>query len=107
MAKGNQQQTNGRSVLRVAFEAFERGDKVQARQLAQAVLDGKIGKEDSSVAEALAPKLSSEVAQVAPTVEAVAKEIVSRTIVPPRPYIFVAIAAATYVILVVLAAVRY
>lgn len=106
MAKGTQQ-NSGRSVLRVAYDAFERGDMVQARQLAQAVLDGKVGKDDASAAEALAVKLSSEVAKVTPTVEAVAKELISRSIIPPRPYIFVGIAAATWVLLVVLAAVRY
>lgn len=106
MAKGNKQDS-GRSVLRVAFDAFERGDMVQARRLAQAVLDGKVGRDDASAAEALATKLSNDEAKVAPTVEAVAKEIVSRTIVPPRPYLFVAAAAVTYLTLVVIAAIRY
>ncbi len=106
MAKGNKTE-NGRSVLRVAYDAFQRGDMVQARTLAQAVLAGQVGKDDPKAAEELAKKLSIEGAVVAETPEAVARELISRTIVPPKPYLFVAAAAATFVVLVILAAVRY
>ncbi len=106
MAKGNKQET-GRSMLRAAYEAFRRGDVVQARDLSQQVLAGKVGKDDASAAIAIAAELSSENEKIEPTIEAVAKDLAARTIVPPRPYIFVAAAAATLVTLVILAAVRY
>ena len=106
MAKGNKQD-HSRSVLHLAFEAFQRGDSVQARELAKAVLAGKVGKDDEKVAVELARKLSIEGAVVAETPTAVANELISRTIVPPRPYLFVAAVAATFIGLVILAAWRY
>jgi hypothetical protein len=106
MAKGNKQDQS-KSVLRVAYESFQRGDMVQARQLAKAVLEGKVGKDDEKAASELAKTLSIEGAVVAETPTAVANELISRTIVPPRPYLFVAAVAATFVALVILAAWRY
>lgn len=106
MAKGNKQD-HSRSVLRVSFEAFQRGDMVQARQLANAVLEGKLGKDDDKVATELARLLSVDTHSVEESPTAVANEIINRTIVPPRPYIMVAAVAATFVVLVILAAWRY
>ena len=85
MAKGNKQ--DSRSVLKLSYEAFERGDSVQARELAKV--------------------LSIEGAVVAETPTAVAHELISRTIVPPRPYLFVAAVAFAFITLVILAAWRY
>lgn len=106
MAKGNKQDSS-RSVLKLAFEAYQRGDSVQARALSKAVLAGKVGRDDEKVAVELAKTLSTEGAPVAETPAAVAAEIASRTVVPPRPYLFVAAVAAAFLGLVILAAVRY
>jgi hypothetical protein len=106
MAKGNRQD-NSHSVLKLAYEAFQRGDSVQARQLSKAVLAGKVGRDDEKVAVELAKTLSVEGAVVAENPAAVATEIASRTIVPPRPYLFVAAVAAAFIGLVILAAIRY
>jgi hypothetical protein len=106
MAKGNKQDQS-RSVLRLSWESFQRGDMVQARQLANAVLQGRVGKDEEKAAVELAKTLSSEGNVVAETPNAVATEIVSRTIVPPRPYLFVAAVSAVFIALVILAAWRY
>lgn len=105
MAKGNKQES--RSVLNLAFEAFQRGDSVQARALAKAVLAGKVGKDEDKAASELAKTLSIEGAVVAETPAAVANELISRTIVPLRPYVFVAAVAFAFISLVILAAWRY
>lgn len=105
MAKGNKQ--DSRSVLKLSYEAFERGDSVQARELAKAVLAGKVGKDEEKAAAELAKMLSIEGAVVAETPTAVANELISRTIVPPRPYLFVAAVAFAFITLVILAAWRY
>lgn len=95
------------SVLRLAYEAFERGDSVQTRALTALALAGKVGRDEEAVAVELAAKLSSEELVVQPTVEAVAKDLASRTVVAARPYLFVGVISAAFVLLAVLAAVRY
>lgn len=106
MAKGNKQDQS-RSVLKLAYEAFDRGDSVQARRLAKAVLAGQVGRDDEKASVELARLLSIEGAVVAETPAAVAAEIASRTIVAPRPYLFVAAVASAFIGLVILAAYRY
>jgi hypothetical protein len=106
MAKGNKT-AEGKSVLRASYEAFERGDVVTARSLAKEVLAGRVGKDDASAAEELSKKLSSDEAKIDATPEAIAKELVSRTIVPPRPYIFVGAIVFAFVALMTLALTRY
>jgi hypothetical protein len=96
-----------RSVLWASFQAYQRGDSVEARRLAQAALAGQRGPQDEKTAKELARELSSELAQVPDTIEAVAQELVSRTVVPPKPYLMVAAVAAAYAFLVILAIVRY
>ena len=96
-----------RSLVGLAFEAFEQGDAVQARALAQAVLAGREGPDEAKVAKALAQTLSAAGHEVEPTPTGVAKDLLSRTIVPPKPYLFVGAVAATFIGLVLLAVFRY
>lgn len=96
-----------RSVLINAYDAFQRGDMVRARQLAQSALDGKLGKGDEKAAVELAKELSIDGQSIMENPAAVAIELISRTKVPPRPYLFVAAVAATFVALVILAVWRY
>lgn len=106
MAKGTKQDQS-RSLLKLAYEAFERGDVVEARRLANAVLSGKLGPDEPKAATELAKKLSTAEAPVDESPQAVAQEIISRTGVPPKPYLFVAAIAAAFIGLVILAVVRY
>lgn len=108
MAKGNKQE-GSRSVLKLAYEAFERGDAVQARQLAQAVLAGRIGRDDEKVALELAKEMEIDGAwsATARTPGGVARQLISRTITPGRPYLFVALVAVVFIGLVLLARYRY
>ncbi|GMU61841.1 MAG: hypothetical protein AMXMBFR34_36040 [Myxococcaceae bacterium] len=95
------------SVLKVAYEAFNRGDVVLARQLALEVLAGKVGKDDPQVAKELAGELSTRESPVDESPQAVAQNLLLRTKVMGRPYVMAAAVAAVYVLLVVLAAIRY
>ena len=52
--KKEQKTDDARSVLKVAFEAYQRGDSVQARSLAREVLAGQVGRDDEKVATELA-----------------------------------------------------
>lgn len=96
-----------RSVLLTSYDAFQRGDMVGARKLAQAALDGKLGKGDEKAAVELAKQLSIEGHSVMENPSAVAVELISRTKVPPKPYLFVAAVGATFLGLVLLAVFRY
>jgi hypothetical protein len=96
-----------RSVLITAYDAFQRGDMVGARKLAQAALDGKLGKGDEKAAVELAKELSIEGHSIMENPSAVAIELISRTKVPPKPYLFVAAVGATFLGLVLLAVFRY
>lgn len=106
-AKQEQKKDDGRSMLRAAFNAYDRGDAVQARSLAQAVLAGKVGPDDEKAAADLAKRLTGEGAAVGETVQAVASELVTRTEVPSKAYLVVGAIAATFVALTVLAHYRY
>jgi hypothetical protein len=106
MAKGNKQDQS-RSLLKIAYEAFERGDVVEARRLSHAVLGGKLGPDEVKTAGELAKKLSIPEAPVDESPQAVAQELISRSGVPPKPYLFVAAVAAAFIGLVILAIVRY
>lgn len=106
MAKVNKQEGT-RSILKLAFEAFERGDAVKTRTLAKAVLAGQHGRDEEKVAGELAKQLSVEGAPVAPSPSSVAEDLISRTIVPARPYLFVGAITAAFVALVLLAHFRY
>lgn len=107
MAKKTKAETASHSVLKVAYEAFERGDVVQARSLAMEVLAGKVGKDDPAVAKELAATLSTPESPVDESPQAVAQDLISRTKVLGKPYLFAGVVGAVYLLLVVLAAIRY
>lgn len=96
-----------KSVLVAAYQAFQRGDMVTARRLCRDVLAGKKGPDDERAAEELSKTLSSELTPVGGSVEDVAKDLLSRTKGPPRPYVFALLSTSIFVLLVVLAATRY
>ncbi len=96
-----------RSVLSAAWAALETGDVVTARALALAVLGGKTGPDDAAVARKLSKELSASDAAVGDLPEDVANAIITRTVVPARPYVYVVICAVVFVVLVGLARARY
>jgi hypothetical protein len=106
-SKKNKAESSSHSVLKVAYDAFERGDAVLARSLALEVLAGKVGKDDPEVAKDLARELSAPGAPVDESPQAVAQDLLSRTKVLPKPYLFAGVVAAVYLLLVVLATLRY
>ncbi len=97
-----------RSLLLRAWERFEAGDMVQARQLAEAVLGGTLGPDELEGATQLAHKMSgNETLPVAETVESVARALVERTKPVPKSYLFAALSVGVLLVLVVLAVTRY
>lgn len=106
MAKKTKAETASHSVLKAAYDAFERGDVVQARSLAREVLAGKVGRDDPAVANELAALLSTPTSPVDASPQAVAQDLISRTKVPGKPYVFAVVVGAVYLLLVVLAVVR-
>jgi hypothetical protein len=106
-AKKAKAEAASHSLLKLAYEAFDRGDVVLARQLVREVLAGKVGKDDPEVAKALAKELSTPAAPVDESPQAVAQDLLKRTQVMGKPYLMALVVAAVYLLLVVLAAVRY
>ncbi|MEW6432516.1 MAG: hypothetical protein AB1730_13520 [Myxococcota bacterium] len=106
-SKKTKAESASHSVLKVAWEAFERGDVVQARALAGEILAGKVGRDDPEVARELAAMLSTPEAPVDESPQAVAQDLISRTKVLGKPYVFAGLVGAVFVLLVVLAAIRY
>lgn len=96
-----------RSVLQIAFQAFERGDAVWARAMANEVLAGRTARDEAAVAKSLAHTLSAEGAPVDESPQAVAQELIDRTTAPLKPVVFAGLAAFVFVLLVALAASRY
>src|SRR3954454_1835466 len=92
-------QSDGSSLLEVAWRAYEAGDAVMARRAAKLVLSGGAKASDESVARRLGPVLFVG----APPVDArqVAAEIAARTRSDYKPYVFVVIAAVIWVLLVI------
>jgi hypothetical protein len=79
------------AVLLTAWEAFERGDMVEARRAAEAVVRGARLADEDAVAADLAQRMSAAVS-VAPDPPSVARALLSRTRPPPRAYWFAAVA---------------
>lgn len=96
-----------RSLLELAFGAFQRGDTVQTRTLALAVLAGKAGADEDKAAKSLASTLSSPGADIDLSPRAVAQELLRRTQVPAKAYAFAGAVAAVFLGLVLLAVIRY
>jgi hypothetical protein len=98
---------NERSVLRLAWDRFEAGDVVAARQLANAVLAGKVGPDDLQAATDLSRLMSSAELAVPETIEGVARALVERTRPVPKSYLFAALSLGVFALLVTLAVTRY
>lgn len=106
-AKKAEAANENQSLLASSYAAFERGDMVTARRLANELIAGKAGRGEEQASKELSKKLSSEVSKVEDSPLAVAKELVLRTNVVPKAYLFAGLAAGIWIVLVVLAAVRY
>lgn len=103
----DEQNERKKAVLTAAAAALESGDVVTARELAKAVISGKKGPDDDAVAQKLAKQYSSPEANVGELPEQVAQELVNRTNVPVKTYLYGAICFAVLLVLFVLARSRY
>jgi enoyl-CoA hydratase/carnithine racemase len=92
----------GTSLLEVAWKAYAAGDQVTARRAAQLLLAGASKDAD----EALAKKIAAELFAVefkAADARAVATEIVTRTRMPPKPFLLAAAAGLIWLVLALIA----
>jgi hypothetical protein len=90
------------SVLEQAWKAYQAGDMVTARAGAAQLLSGAPTPRDQSYAERLAPELFGR--KDAPTdVAAVAVELKGRTAPYPKAYLFAAVAAFVFAVLLLIA----
>ena len=91
-----------RSVLEAAWQAYSAGDMVQARAACAQLLSGTPGQAEAAFAAKLAPELFGR--KDAPSdVAAVAGELRARTEPPKQAYLFAAVAAAVFVVLLLVA----
>jgi hypothetical protein len=99
------------SLLSLAFQSYEAGDMVLARRAAKAALAKEPTAKDVEAARKIAPALfDPPVGKDAPPVpnspKDVAQELLARTEVAAKPYLFVAVGVALIVLLIVLALIR-
>jgi hypothetical protein len=96
------------SLLKVAYGAFEQGDKVLARKAAKRLLElPEVSKADEAAAKEISPLLFASTEKAPPRApKEIATELIDRMGVPPQVYIFGGLAAAIIVLLIILAAVR-
>ncbi len=92
-----------RSILNAAHSAFGRGDVVEARRLATAVLAGAREKDEDAAELALAPLISAPGAAVAQDPQSVARAILRMTRPPARAYLFAVAVAGVLAFLVAFA----
>lgn len=97
-----------KSLLDAAFQAFERGDLVTARTLAQAVLAGKAGPDEARAARELArgPLAKDVERAVEETPASVAAYLVHKTSIPGKTFWFALLGAGLFIFLLGLAAAR-
>lgn len=96
-----------KSVLAAAAAALESGDVITARELAKAVITGKKGADDDAIAPAMAKQYGSSEQAVGELPEQVAQDLVSRSMVPPKAYLYAGICLSVFLLLFMLARSRY
>ena len=91
----------GRSLLEVAWRSYQAGDMVQARRAARLVLAGGAKPAD----DALAKKLGRELFSAGHEADAqqVAQDLITRTNLPPKPFLLAGAAALIWVLLLAIA----
>ncbi|MHB8872088.1 MAG: hypothetical protein ACYC8T_00230 [Myxococcaceae bacterium] len=99
------------SLLELAFARYEAGDVVTARRVAKRLLEVSPAAADEAAAKkvwaALAPLPAPGAPAVPqPSVHELAKLIIERTRVPPKAYLFAAVAAGVFTGLLALALTR-
>ncbi len=93
--------SEGKSLLDVAWRAYQAGDVVVARRAAKLVLAGGAKEAD----EALARKLGKELfaAGHETNSQEVARDLIERTNPPPKPFLLAGAAALIWVVLLAIA----
>ncbi|MFZ5470492.1 MAG: hypothetical protein ACOZIN_13735 [Myxococcota bacterium] len=92
------------SLLRAAFEAYEAGDVVQARRAAKRAL-ADFSPADKNAAKELGKKLFAD-SKVPTEPRELAEELLRRTEIHWKPYVFAGVALAIILLMIVLAALR-
>lgn len=90
-----------KSLLEVAWRAYEAGDCVLVRRAAKLLLAGQPGEADESLAKKLSKLLF--VAAGEADAKQVATELAARTRVAPKPYLFALMAAAIWLLMIAIA----
>lgn len=100
-AEAGQPDGGAKSLLDVAWRAYEAGDSLLARRAAKLLLAGQPREAD----ESLAKKLSKQLFVGVPEADArqVAAELAARTKVAPKPYLFALMAAAIWLLMIAIA----
>ena len=89
------------SLLATAFEAYQKGDVVLARQASEQVLAGTPAEADQAAARTLGPKLVTGPEPL--DAQAFARELLDRVKGPNKAYLFAGVTAAVYLLMLYLA----
>jgi hypothetical protein len=95
------EQAAGKSLLDVAWRAYEAGDSVMARRAANLLLAGAGKDADEAVAKRVGKQLFATSVEV--DARQVATELVARTKMAPKPYYFALMTAALWLFMVLIA----
>lgn len=88
------------TMLGTAFEAYEAGDVVLARQVSERLLAQPATDAETEAARTLGPKLTGRDER---DPHAVARELIDRVKGPNKSYLFAAVTAAVYLLMLYLA----
>lgn len=91
------------SLLKLAFEAYQQGDPVLARRAARRVLAAPAEASEAEARELGKILFPPELAKEKPTAEEVAREIISRTQVVKKAYLFALVGALVIALMIFLA----
>ena len=100
MAKADKKAGEASSALEVAWAAYEAGDMVLARQAAQQVLSKEPTRADTEAAKRLKKHYGKDAPEDA---RAMATDLVERSRGLRQPYVFAAVTAVVYVLMLLFA----
>lgn len=106
MAKSSKDRADGKSALEAALRAYEAGDIVGARRTARRVIASPAA-EDQAAAKRVAKVLHGDDDKGETQAELLAQELVKRGSPILRPYLWAIGGVSAYLLLVVMALVRY
>ncbi len=105
--KQDKAQGPAKALTQAAWDALSAGDALTARRLASAVLGGKAGEDEAGAAKKVGKLLAAEGEKALEEPAEVARAVLQRTRAPPKAFLLGGVAALIYLLLLVLATVRY